>query len=102
MNFGTAPTGAETDRLTVMCRELKRMGAEIEELPDGLVIAHSNLHGAEVDGHGDHRVIMALAIAGTVASGKTRVHNADAVNVTFPGFVDAMTKLGAEIWSVYK
>ena len=92
----------ETDRIAVMRRELHRMGADIEELPDGLVITHSDLRGAEVDGHGDHRVIMALAIAATMASGKTRVRGADAVDVTFPDFANVMTKLGAEIWSVYE
>jgi len=92
----------ETDRLAVMHRELERLGARVEELADGLVVTHSDLRGADVDGHGDHRVIMALAIAGTMASGKTRVRGADAVGVTFPGFVEAMAGLGAEIWSVYE
>jgi len=92
----------ETDRLAVMHRELERLGAHIEELEDGLVIRQSDLRGAEVDGHGDHRVIMALAIAGTMAEGKTRVRGADAVEVTFPEFANAMTLLGAEIWSVYE
>ena len=92
----------ETDRIAVMRRELERLGADVEELADGLVVTHSNLRGADVDGHGDHRVIMALAIAGTMASGKTRVRGADAVDVTFPGFANVMTKLGAEIWSVYE
>ncbi|HUW59797.1 MAG TPA: 3-phosphoshikimate 1-carboxyvinyltransferase [Candidatus Bathyarchaeia archaeon] len=92
----------ETDRLTVMHRELERLGARVEELADGLVVTHSDLCGADVDGHGDHRIIMALAIAGTMASGKTRVRGADAVDVTFPGFIEAMTGLGAEMWSVYE
>jgi 3-phosphoshikimate 1-carboxyvinyltransferase len=92
----------ETDRIAVMRHELERLGADIEELPDGLVVRRSDLRGADVDGHGDHRVIMALAIAGTMASGKTRVRGADAVDVTFPGFVEAMTKLGTEIWSIHE
>ncbi|MFH0920104.1 MAG: 3-phosphoshikimate 1-carboxyvinyltransferase, partial [Fibrobacterota bacterium] len=59
----------ETDRITVMCQELKKMGADIEETQDGLIICKSELKGAEVDGHGDHRVVMALAMAGLAAEG---------------------------------
>ena len=76
----------ETDRITVMHRELQKMGARIEELPDGLVIEGGRLHGAAVDGHDDHRVVMALAVAGLVASGETVIADAEAASVTFPGF----------------
>lgn len=92
----------ETDRISVMRRELEQLGARIEELPDGLAVHRSDLRGGNVDGHGDHRVIMALAIAGTLASGSTRVRGADAVEVTFPEFLQAMTAIGADIHSVYE
>jgi len=85
----------ETVRIAVMRKELERMGAAVEELPDGLVVHESALRGAEVDGHGDHRVVMALAIAGTQAPGRTMIHGYEAVAVTFPTFVDALAKLGA-------
>ena len=79
----------ETDRITVMREELSKMGARIEELPDGLVI-HGNgaagLSGANVDGRSDHRVVMALAIAGSASTGKTVIDGAEAVDVTFPNF----------------
>ncbi|MBN2311473.1 MAG: 3-phosphoshikimate 1-carboxyvinyltransferase [Candidatus Hydrogenedentes bacterium] len=84
----------ETDRIAVMCRELARMGGNIQELEDGLVIEESPLHGAHVDGHGDHRVVMALAVAGTAAAGTTTVHGYEAVSITFPGFLDALRRLG--------
>ncbi len=87
----------ETDRLAVMGRELRKLGAEVEELPDGLILSESRLTGAEVDGHGDHRVVMALAVAGLAAEGATAVSTAEAAAVTFPDFVDLMREVGAEI-----
>jgi len=87
----------ETDRIAVMREELAKMGARITELPDGLAIEQSDLHAAEVDGHHDHRVVMALAVAGCAIDGETRVRTAEAVEVTFPTFVECMRDLGAEI-----
>jgi len=87
----------ETDRIAVMAGELKKMGADIEELEDGLVIRESQLTGCEVEGHDDHRVVMALAVAGSMAKGQTRITTAEAMNVTFPGFVASMQSLGAAI-----
>jgi len=76
------------------------MGADIEELPDGLVIRGSGLVGANVDGHGDHRVVMALAVAGLIADGETSICTAESVSVTFPNFLELMTGIGADITSV--
>lgn len=87
----------ETDRIHVMCEELKKMGANIEELPDGLVIKKSVLKGCEVRGHGDHRIVMALAIAGLNAQGETTIDTAEAINVTFPGFAELIKSCGGEI-----
>lgn len=87
----------ETDRITVMCEELSKMGARVKELPDGLVVEGGPLHGADLDGHGDHRVVMALACAGMAADGETNVAGAEAVNVTFPTFVNLMQLCGADI-----
>ncbi len=85
----------ETDRIAVMRQELIKMGARLTELEDGLVIQGSPLSGAEVSGHGDHRVVMALAIAGLGAQGTTRIATAESVGVTFPNFVELMQALGA-------
>ena len=91
----------ETDRITVMREELTKMGARIEELPDGLVIhgrrkgGKPPLTGARVDGRGDHRVVMALSIGALGAAGETLIEGAEAVNVTFPQFfklLDNVTK----------
>jgi len=90
----------ETDRIKVMCEELKKMGANIEELDDGLKIRQSRLTGAEVDGHGDHRVVMALTLAGMAASGETTVATAESAGVTFPEFFERMKVLGADIEQV--
>jgi 3-phosphoshikimate 1-carboxyvinyltransferase len=87
----------ETDRITVMCAELKKMGAKISELKDGLVVEQSKLKGAKVNGHGDHRIVMALAVAGLCSPGQTLIDTAEAVGVTFPTFLECMRDLGAKI-----
>ena len=85
----------ETDRIACMTRELARMGADVRELPDGMVIAGSRLHGADVESYGDHRIAMALAVAGLGAEGETIIHDAGCAAVTYPAFVEDFTRLGA-------
>ncbi|MDG5815562.1 3-phosphoshikimate 1-carboxyvinyltransferase [Chitinispirillales bacterium ANBcel5] len=87
----------ETDRIAVMCSELSKMGASVREHPDGLVIQHSTLKGAHVSGHDDHRVVMALALAGMNAEGETVIDSAEAAAVTYPTFVEDFKALGADI-----
>ena len=87
----------ETDRISVMREELSKLGADVEELDDGLIVRESGLRGAVVDGHGDHRIVMALAVAGTLLSGETIIEGAEAMNVTYPGFADALRDLGGDI-----
>jgi 3-phosphoshikimate 1-carboxyvinyltransferase len=87
----------ETDRIAVMAQELGKLGARVEELPDGIVVHESKLKGAEVEGHGDHRVVMALAVAGCSVSGRTVVRGAEAAAVTYPEFRDHMAAIGANI-----
>jgi 3-phosphoshikimate 1-carboxyvinyltransferase len=77
----------ETDRIQVMFEELSKLGADVEELPDGLIIRESKLKGARVSGHDDHRVVMALAIAGLNIPGETIIDTAEAMSITFPDFV---------------
>jgi len=88
----------ESDRISVMARELRKLGARVEELEDGMVVHESPLHGAEVDGHGDHRVVMALAVAGCAIPGETVVRGAEAAAVTFPEFAECMQKVGAKLF----
>lgn len=87
----------ETDRITTMREELTKLGAKVTELPDGLAIEGGKLTGTEVDGHHDHRIAMALAIAGTALDGQTIVRTAESATITFPTFMDCMTRLGAYI-----
>jgi len=90
----------ETDRIATMQRELTKLGARVTELPDGLAIEGTNLTGAEVDGHHDHRIAMALAVAGCSIPGETVVRTAESATVTFPTFLDCLRKIGAEIETV--
>ncbi|MCL5674874.1 MAG: 3-phosphoshikimate 1-carboxyvinyltransferase [Candidatus Omnitrophica bacterium] len=87
----------ETDRIKVMTGELRKMGADVKELKDGLVLKRSSLRGAKVNGHYDHRVVMALSLAGLIAEGETEIDTAESVNVTFPGYCEMMQKIEAKI-----
>jgi 3-phosphoshikimate 1-carboxyvinyltransferase len=87
----------ETDRIAVMAGELKKLGVRCSELPDGLVVEQSGMRGGTVNGHDDHRVVMALAVAGLAAEGTVTVDTAEAVNVTFPQFPAMMRCLGADL-----
>ena len=87
----------ETDRIKVMAKELSKLGAKIEEMEDGLIIRQSKLKGTSVSGYHDHRVVMALSLAGMMAEGETEIDSAEAVDITFPGYVEKMCQLGARM-----
>jgi 3-phosphoshikimate 1-carboxyvinyltransferase len=87
----------ECDRIEASTLELSKMGARIEELKDGMVIYQSKLQGTNVHGYDDHRMVMALAIAGLAATGETIIDTAEAVDVTYPTFIRDMRKIGASI-----
>ena len=87
----------ETDRIKVMHDELAKMGADISELDDGLIIRESKLRSCNLNGHYDHRVVMALSLAGAMCDGETVIDTAEAVNITFPGYVDIMRGLGMDM-----
>jgi 3-phosphoshikimate 1-carboxyvinyltransferase len=87
----------ETDRIRVMTEELSKMGARIREAEDGMFIEHSELSGANLDGHGDHRVVMALSLAGLIAEGRTTIETAEAIRATFPNYIEVMKSLGANM-----
>jgi 3-phosphoshikimate 1-carboxyvinyltransferase len=88
----------EVDRISILACELGRMGARIVEHSDGFTVSGpTRLRGAEVDSHGDHRMGMALAIAGLVAQNETLIHNAGCISDSFPGFVETMRRLGADM-----
>ena len=76
----------ESDRLGVMAAGLRRLGADVAEHADGLVIDGGELHGGRVDAQGDHRIAMAFAIAGIVAREPIEVIGTDHVSTSFPDF----------------
>lgn len=89
----------ETDRITCMAEELTKLGADVKELPDGLVIHGSggkDLKPWPVSGRHDHRIVMALSIAGMAMQGTLDIDTAEAMNVTFPEYTKLMTRLGAD------
>ncbi|MCB9436759.1 MAG: 3-phosphoshikimate 1-carboxyvinyltransferase [Anaerolineales bacterium] len=88
----------ETDRIAVMATELRKLGATVQENKDGFVISGPQyLRGAVVDGHNDHRVAMSMVVAGLLAMGETIVEDAHCINDSFPGFVEVLQQLGADV-----
>ena len=88
----------ETDRIAVMAQELTKMGVIVEELPDGLVIhGTGKVKGSkELDSHGDHRIVMSLAVAALAAEGSSVIKDAECAGVTYPGFFETFKALGAD------
>ena len=85
----------ETDRIRAMALELNRMGGDLQETADGLVInGPKTLHGARCSSHGDHRVAMSLAIAGLMATGETVIDGAECTAVSYPKFWEHLESLG--------
>jgi 3-phosphoshikimate 1-carboxyvinyltransferase len=89
--------GKETDRISAMACELKKMDISVEELPDGLIIHGGEAGPAELHGWADHRIVMALPLAGLRLDGQCSVDTAEAMSVTFPDYVELMKSIGANI-----
>lgn len=88
----------ECDRITCMKQELEKMGAHIEELPDGMIITGvEKLNGAIVDSHNDHRVAMSLAMASLVCDSEITILNCECVSKSFPSFWNVFESLGGKI-----
>jgi 3-phosphoshikimate 1-carboxyvinyltransferase len=86
----------ESDRISVVTENLRRMGAKVEELPDGLRVAGRSagqLHGAEIEPHGDHRMAMAFAVAALGAKGETVIRDAECAGVSYPDFFSTVERL---------
>jgi 3-phosphoshikimate 1-carboxyvinyltransferase len=84
----------ESDRLKSTATNLRLMGAEVEEHPDGLTIGGpTRLRGAELDSYGDHRIAMAFTVAALIADGPTRVVGSECVNISFPEFYELMNSV---------
>jgi 3-phosphoshikimate 1-carboxyvinyltransferase len=88
----------ETDRIATTVGELRKLGARIEPTPDGFIIdGPTPLIGAPVESHDDHRLAMAMAVAGLVARGQTVIHGAEVTGDSFPGFEVTLQALGADL-----
>jgi len=84
----------ESDRIAAVATNLRRMGAQVEELEDGLTIpGGQTLHGAEIDSCSDHRIAMAFAIAALRAHGETLIHGADAAAISYPAFFSTLEEV---------
>ncbi len=84
----------ESDRIRTVASEFRKLGAEVEELEDGLRIpGPQKLKGAVLQSYGDHRIAMSMAIAGLVATGATTIENADCIETSFPGFESLLDSL---------
>ena len=86
----------ESDRIAVLVENLRKMGATVEERPDGLKVAGRSagkLRGAEIEPHGDHRIAMAFAIAGLAADGPTTIRDAECAGVSFPTFYEDLNRV---------
>jgi 3-phosphoshikimate 1-carboxyvinyltransferase len=81
----------ESDRIALVTKNLRAMGAEVEEREDGLRVAgQQQLHGAEIDPAGDHRIAMAFSIAALRAQGETEITDSGAAGVSFPEFYELL------------
>ena len=88
----------ESDRIATTTDFLQRMGARIRPKPDGCEIEGvDRLHGAEIETKGDHRILMAAAVAGLVASSETRMADSESYAVSYPGFITDMHQLGCRL-----
>lgn len=88
----------ESDRVATVVEELRKMGAQIEPGTDGFTVkGRTPLRGTLVDAHGDHRLALALTVAGLVANGETVIEGAECIRKSFPEFPELLADLGADI-----
>ena len=88
----------ETDRIKGTKEEFEKMGATIEATESTLMVSGTGkLKGAEVDSHGDHRMVMALTVAACAAEGQSTIKGAEHISKSFPDFFYKMQLLGAKI-----
>jgi 3-phosphoshikimate 1-carboxyvinyltransferase len=88
----------ESDRISALCNELRAVGVAAQETPDGFILPGSGgPTGGGVDPHGDHRLAMALAVAGLASSAPLTVRDAQITSESFPGFAGVLRSLGARL-----
>ena len=94
---GAIARSKESDRIHAIVSQLKKMGAHIEELPDGMIIHPSELKGAQVTSFEDHRMALSLSIAALSAKGSTEITGIESVRKSFPGYFEMLKNLGAHL-----
>jgi 3-phosphoshikimate 1-carboxyvinyltransferase len=87
----------ESDRLSVMATGLQKLGVKLKEYPDGIDIEGGGVSGGRVESAGDHRCAMSFAVLGLIASEAVFIDNAEYIATSYPGFIDDMTGLGANM-----
>lgn len=87
----------ESDRIAAMADGLRRLGIQVDETPDGAVVEGGRFQGGEVDSYHDHRVAMSLAMAATVAEDEVVIRGVDNVATSFPGFMECVSSVGADV-----
>jgi len=87
----------ETDRIAVLCGELKKLGVHIDEHKDGFTIHGGTLTGGACEAHGDHRLAMSLALTGLASPSPVTVHHAEILSESFPNFTAQLRSLGANV-----
>jgi 3-phosphoshikimate 1-carboxyvinyltransferase len=86
----------ESDRISAVATNLRKMGAQVEEREDGLKIpGRQSLNGVDLDSFGDHRIAMAFAVAALKAEGETAIQGADAAAISYPEFFNKLEELSA-------
>ena len=85
----------ESDRISAIVENLRRMGGVVTEFDDGFRVEPCELKGAVVDSFGDHRIAMAFAVAGLLATGETEITNAECADVSFPGFFEILGRVAS-------
>jgi 3-phosphoshikimate 1-carboxyvinyltransferase len=87
----------ESDRIDAMAQALREVGVEVETRPDGMLVRGGILRGGRIDSRGDHRVAMAMSVAGMVSQEGVIIDDTDNVGTSFPGFVEAAASVGLVI-----
>jgi 3-phosphoshikimate 1-carboxyvinyltransferase len=88
----------ESDRISVLARELRKIGISVEENPDGFSIrGPARIRGGVAGSHGDHRLAMSLAVTGMVSEDGVEIDGAECIGESFPGFTDLFNSLGARL-----
>lgn len=84
----------ESDRIESIVYNLKKLGAEVEETADGMIITGSTLHAANMKGFNDHRIVMAMTVAATGVDGLSTIDDAQSINKSYPDFFNDFNSIG--------